>query len=417
MDSLARRRPPARDAGALRRGSRGSARPQAPIWLHAASLGELEGVRALLAEPGWSFGGDRSLTVLSVSVRERAKDLEADGWRVRFAPLDLWFALACYLRRERPRGLILFETELWPATLAACRWRGIPVAVVSGRLSLRRWSRTRQARPWLRTGLPAVTACAAQSEADAARFTELGLPRVEVIGNLKYRLEQREAPPPWADGRFLFVAGSLRIGEEAVLEAVAQPGLTAVIAPRHGRERELWARAAAERGLRVLRRSEIDLPVPPRALRGEREATRALRAAVEAGLSGNPFAILLLDTHGELANWYAAADAAFVGGTLTPIGGHNLFEPAREGVPVAFGPFTGGVRELAEPLLRNGGGEEVRDAAALAAWLRSLQQDPARRAARGRSAFQAAVEVAGAAERTWRFLERLPWAGAMRSRS
>ena len=193
----------------------GRTRRHAPIWLHAASLGELEGVRALLAEPGWSFAGERSLTLLSVSVRERARDLEATGWRVRFAPLDLWFVLAAFLRREQPRGLILFETELWPATLFACRLRGVPVAVVSGRLSPRRWRRTRLARPWLRPGLEAVVACAAQSEADAARFRELGLPRVEVTGNLKYRLDRGEAPAPWDDGRFLFVAGSLRGGDTA----------------------------------------------------------------------------------------------------------------------------------------------------------------------------------------------------------
>lgn len=384
-----------------------------PLWIHAASLGELEGLRALLAAPGGRPADPLLLTVLSVSARDRAADLERTGVRVRFAPLDLWFCLLPFLRRERPRGLLLVETELWPATLFLCRVQGVPVAVVNGRLSARKWGTTRFLRPLLVAELSRVATCAAQSEADAMRFRRLGLSRVTVAGNLKYRrADVREELSREGDGRFLFVAGSLRRGEEAVLDAVRGLDLTVVVAPRHRREHEHWMAALRRRNLVGLPRSRQPLAVPPKHQlrdampRGElRQATAQLLARG----SGEQETVLLLDTHGELGSWYAVADAAFVGGTLAPFGGHNLFEPAREGVPVAFGPHTGGVRDLAEPLLRTGGGREVRTAEELAGWLRMLRSDALSRGAASQGARDAALEVTGAAERTRDLLSGLDW--------
>lgn len=388
-----------------------------PLWLHAASLGELESVRVLWETPDLAPAEPLLVTVLSVSARRRAEELAPAGTRVRFAPLDLWCAVLPFVRRERPRALILVETELWPLTLAFCHARRIPVVLVSGRLSSRKWARTRLLAPLLRPLLRRLTGCAAQSVADAARFRVLGADPVEITGNLKYRLAEDPAAARERGGRFIFVAGSVRAGEDGVLEVARLSGVLCVIAPRHLRERGYWIAACQARGIPWVCRTAVELDVPPAAALRDGGVRTALRGRLEAalevgGISAHP--VLLVDSHGELGAWYAAADAVFVGGTLVPIGGHNLFEPARCGVPVAFGPHTDGVDDVAEPLLRLGGGVRVQNGAELAAWVTRLHADPpaAERAAAG--AADAARVLSGGADRTLAFLRRFDWFGSPR---
>jgi 3-deoxy-D-manno-octulosonic-acid transferase len=385
--------------------SRTTGNADRPLWLHAASLGELESFRALWETPPYGGTARRApagpllVTVLSVSARRRAEEVAPSGTRVRFAPLDLWCAVLPFLHRERPRALILVETELWPLTLALCHARGIAVALVSGRLSPRRWQRTRLLAPLLRPLLRRFAGCAVQSADDAARFRLLGAGPVEVTGNLKYRLTENSSPRHPGDGRFVFVAGSVRMGEEEVLSVGRLPGVLCVIAPRHLRERDHWIAACEARGVRWVARSVIELAVPSAGgppCPGAQTALRERLDAVLAAAGDGGRSVLLVDLHGELGAWYAVADAAFVGGTLVPIGGHNLFEPARCGVPVAFGPYTGGVEEAAEPLLRLGGGVRVRDGVELAAWVTRLRDDPSA-AARGAAGATAAAREIGRA--------------------
>ena len=413
---------------------------QRPLWLHAASLGEYEALRALLEDPRMGFASPTTLTVTSVSARRRVPELPDRP--VRFAPADLWFALLPFLLRLRPRGLVLTETELWPCTLAFCRLGGIPVALVNGRLSPRRWSRTLRLRALLRPLVGGLDGISTQSEADGERFRQLGSSGVSVGGNLKYKMRKprevsdndsdKDGPNGGGfrpDELFVFVAGSLRLGEEEVLDLARSaldplepapggprpsntasagiPRLLLVAAPRHLRERDHWLEACRQRDLRALARSTLPLVLPDREALDRPEVRRSLRRELEAWAGQ----VLLIDTHGELGLWYAVADAAFVGGTLVPIGGHNLFEPAREGVPVAFGPFTEGVAELAGPLLRHGGGERVRDAAELSRWAQRLLRDPAQRQAAGEASRAAAEEAAGGVARTWEFLSTRPWTG------
>ncbi len=383
-----------------------------PLWLHAASLGELESLRAIWETPERAPAPPLLITVLSVSARRRAEAIAPPGSRIRFAPLDLWWVVSTFLRRERPRGLVLVETELWPATLAACHRGGIPVALVSGRLSRRKWRTTRLLAPMLRPLLRRFAAWAVQSPEDAARFAFLGASRVEVAGNLKYRRFGAPAPRPADDGRFVFVAGSVRVGEEAVLDAARHGGVLGVIAPRHLRDRAHWIEACAARGVRCVARSTIQIALSAGGGQGTPGAEAGLRAHLEAVLAADEKGdrpVLIIDLHGELGAWYAVADAAFVGGTLVPIGGHNLFEPARCGVPVAFGPHTGGVADAAAALLRAGGGTRVCDGAELTAWVAQLRSDPslARRGAAG--AAEAASALAEGAAKTLDLLQRFAW--------
>jgi 3-deoxy-D-manno-octulosonic-acid transferase len=383
---------------------------EAPLWLHAASLGELEAVRSLLREGGREFAPPILLSVLSVSARRRAPE-RVPGVPITFAPLDLWFTLLPFLRKVRPRGLVLTETELWPMTLLACRMCRVPVVLISGRLSSRHWKRTRLLRFLLTPLLGSIEGISAQSGLDEARFRAMGASGVQVLGNVKYRMDAGESARESEELRrsvlalllrssllqngarapaLLLVAGSVRLGEECVLQVAGVPGVLLVLAPRHLRERAHWIETCGRRGLRVAPWSESASSSP------------------SAGAPAYPV-VLLLDTHGELGAFYRIADAAFVGGTLAPIGGHNLFEPAREGIPIAFGPYTGGVSDVAEPLLRRGGGFRVKDGAEVAAWAARMAADRGAREVAGRAARAAALEVAGASARNWDFLESFPW--------
>ncbi len=400
---------------------RGKPVEQGALWFHAASLGELQALRALLEERAWEPERPILVTVLSVSARRQAEAVLGPGVPVRHAPLDLWFAVLPFLRAVRPRGLILIETEIWPMTLAACRGLRIPVAVVNGRLSERKWSRTWRLRGLLGPAVRAMDGCAVQSAADGRRFGALGAAAPIITGNLKYGLQPQVLPEPTNvdtegsrragdAGRLLLTAGSLRSGEESVLECARVPGLALIAAPRHLREREHWTAALEERGIPFVLRSSAPVETPSPAALRDPVLRRSFRAEVACCVAEG--AVLVVDTHGELASWYAASDLAFVGGTLVPIGGHNLFEPAREGLPVAFGPHTQGVEDLAEPLLRHGGGTRVSSGEEVAAWAAHMLHDPAARIRAGRGALEAAAEVAGAAGRTWEFLARFSWARA-----
>lgn len=394
-----------------------------PLWIHAASLGELEAVRTLLDSPERRFRPPVHLSVLSVSARIRVEEMAQGRASVGFAPLDLWFCYGRVLRRVKPRGVVLLETELWPGFLHACRRREIPVVVISARLSRRNWGKTRLLRPILRPLLESIPVIGAQSEADAGRFRQLGAPRVLRTGNLKYRAVGSDTAPERLNRRgFVFVAGSLRRGEEEVLGAGLVHGLLMVVAPRHLRERDHWVDTCNRAGLRPVLRSGMHLPAcrdsgadAVRArLRTELSTVLGPDAKGSAGSDSRP-GVLLVDTHGELGNWYRAADAAFVGGTLIPVGGHNLFEPAGEGVPVAFGPWTANVEDVAEALLRSGGGIRVTGCADLCGWLRRLIGDPDELSRTGTAARETAVELGGSVERTWEVLESLGWPGVCRT--
>jgi 3-deoxy-D-manno-octulosonic-acid transferase len=234
-----------------------------------------------------------------------------------------------------------------------------------------------------------------QSDEDARRVIALGAPaeRVVVTGNLKH--EPVPDPAGVADlwrrllglgpGQAVWIAGSTHRGEEeAVLEAyrrarAGRAGLALVLAPRHPERVGEVLALVAERGFTAVRRSERP---------GKAQA------------AGKAPPVVVLDTVGELAQLYTIGDVVFVGGSLVPLGGHNMLEPALRGKPVLFGPHTGNFREAAALLLAGGGGQVVRDAGELADALRRLLDDAAGRAAMGAAAREAAASRHGAARAT-----------------
>ncbi len=382
----------ATDGTAPRRPADVRTRP-APVWLHGASVGEISAalplVDALHARPG---GVHCSCTTLS------GRDLlcaRRPAVPVRLAPVDHPWAVRRALGAVSPSALVLMETELWPAWIRAAACRGAPVLLLSARLSERSFSRYRKFARWLAPTFRRIAAIGARSEADAARFEALGaLPgRIELTGDLKFEIPQSPASPsPELERRLgaapLLVAGSTHEGEEAAalaaLEALLQRGHPAalVLAPRHPQRFERAAHLVRAAGRRLLRRSQPGAPL----------------AAGE---------VLLLDSIGELPGAWTRARAAFVGGSLTPRGGHNLLEPAFASVPVIFGPHTENTAEAASLLKQHGAGIEVRDAAALADAACEVFAGEQQFRERSR-AFLAALEAhRGAASRSLALLDRV----------
>jgi 3-deoxy-D-manno-octulosonic-acid transferase len=349
------------------------------IWLHCASVGEVLAARPLIEALLTHYPLHRLVvTTMTATGAERvlalATDLEGrgEGGEVRhhFVPLDFPGAAQRFVDRLRPALAILFETELWPNLLAACARRGVPVAVVNGRLSPRAYRGYRRLRPLMRDALSHVDWLAAKSDADAERFRGIGMAaqRTSVVGSLKFDLSPGDEVHALSQclhtrlgARPVWVAGSTHPGEDEQLLAAhhrlreRHPDALLILVPRHPRRFDAVAALCDEQGLALARRSLGAWPDP---------AT----------------AVYLGDTMGELLALYGAGDLAFVGGSLVPVGGHNLLEPAAMGVPVLSGPELANFTDVADALREAEALVEVADADALAAMLIRLFDDaPARR--------------------------------------
>jgi 3-deoxy-D-manno-octulosonic-acid transferase len=372
----------------------GTAVPAGGVWVHAVSVGEVQAAAVLIGALRERAIQPLTLTCVTPSGRARANQALAADVLVRYAPYDLPGAVQRTLRRVKPVLLVILETELWPNLLQACALARVPVLIASARVSARSARRYGRFPGLLHPALASGVWVAAQSEADAARFVALGVPagRVVVAGNVKF---DREIPASvrergallrhrYAGYRPLWVAGSVHPGEiDAVIAAQMRlRGLkpvapVLVLAPRHPQRFEQAAEALERSGLRYRRRS-----------RESPDETPAMDSEV-----------LLLDTLGELMDFYAAADLAFVGGSLVPVGGHNLLEPAALGLPVLSGPHHFSSPDVAQLLLQQRALEIVRSDAELAETVARLLSDDAPRRALGRSALDVVEGNRGAVER------------------
>ena len=368
------------------------------LWIHAASAGEVQAA-APLVHALHERAPDTALVVTTATPAGKARAralLERDAADVRFAPLDLPGSVRRFLDRVKPRLALVVETEVWPNLFRECGRRGIPLVLTSARVSERSARRYRAFRGVVADALASCTLIAAQTREDALRFESLGAApeRTRIVGNIKFDLD---LPPALAEKaqalrrrhapeRALWVAGSTHDGEEqAALDAHARierahPDALLVLAPRHPPRFDAVASLLAQRGVRFVRRS----------------ADRAAAPDTE---------VLLLDSLGELIEFYAAADVAFVGGSLVPIGGHNLLEPAALGKPILTGPHTFAGAEIARLLLERGAVQIVRNAQELARAVCSLLASPQLRARRGAAARAVLEENRGALERMLALIE------------
>jgi 3-deoxy-D-manno-octulosonic-acid transferase len=367
------------------------------IWLHAVSLGEVSAIAALVRALRTRYPDTPLiLTTSTPTGRARAQALFGGTVGVRFLPYDMPGSVARFLERVRPQLAIILETELWPNLFHACAARGVPLLLASARISAKSVSRYRRLGGLFRGIFPRVV-IAAQTAEDAARFTAIGADagRIHVIGNVKFDMDID--PTVIERGRALrsgyldrptWTAGSTHAGEEEqLLEAHAEllrncANALLLLVPRHPNRFDSVAALLTRRGCRFVRRS-----------------------------SGAPAQsetqVVLVDTVGELASFYACADVAFVGGSLVPIGGHNLLEPAALGLPVLTGPSNSNGRDIADLLMRQGALIEAADAKELAVILSELFSDAPRRERIGAIARHAVAMNRGSVARLLQLIEPL----------
>jgi 3-deoxy-D-manno-octulosonic-acid transferase len=372
-----------------------------PIWVHAVSVGEVQAAAALVLALRDRYPQIPVLvTTFTPTGAARARVLFREAATVRYLPFDLPGAVRRFLARARPRLAVIIETELWPNLYRQCRLRRIPLVIASARLSRRSTDRYRRLGALFKETVAGGIVIAAQGEGDAERFRALGAAaeRTHVTGNLKFDLtlpadvgeRARGLREQYAPGRAVWVAGSTHGGaeEEAVLEAQRRVGALPcrpllVLAPRHPNRFGEVAAWLERLGVAFLRRSQP-----------------------EAHGAGEP-AVLLLDTLGELLYFYAAADLAFVGGSLAPVGGHNLLEPASLGLPVLTGPDNSNGEDIARLLLDSGAAEIVRNGAQLGARVAELLTGQALREEMGNRGRAAVERNRGALEKLLRLIDPL----------
>ena len=341
------------------------------LWIHAVSVGEAQAAAPIVKALRERRPGEAILvTSTTPTGAERISQTFGAGIVHRYLPLDLPGAVARFLDRTGPRVAIIMETEIWPNLLAGCRARGVPVVMANVRLSEHSAAGYRRFRRLFAPVLGSVAAVAAQSGEDARRLASIGVPPdvIEVTGSTKFdvllpaslREEAAVLRRTWGIARGVWIAASTHEGEEAqVLEAFGQvlealPDSLLVLVPRHP---ERFGAVAA-----LVRR------------RGFEPAMRSRRPVDCTGAR-----VFIGDTMGELPLFYAAADVAFVGGTLVETGGHNMLEPAALARPVLFGPHAFNFAEIGRRLVEAGGAERIGGPASLGRAVIGYLRDAERR--------------------------------------
>lgn len=379
--------------------------PTPRIWLHCASVGEVRAARPLVEGlleryPTHSL----LLTTMTASGAGQVKALIGeqalrDHTRLahRFLPLDFPGAAKRFVQRVQPVLAILFETELWPNLIHACRQQNVPVAVVNGRLSPRAFKRYQRLRPLMASTLADISWLAAKSSSDAERFKALGCKAAvtSLAGSLKFEMASQEGALKegerllhgWGE-RAVWVAGSTREGEEELLlKAHGQllqryPNALLVLVPRHPQRFDDVAKLCHAGGWTLSRRSQ----------------QQPVTAQTQ---------VYLGDTLGELATLYAAGSVAYVGGSLVPLGGHNVLEPAALGRPVLSGPYIENFADVAEPLQAAGALTLVNSHEALASALAHYFANAALAHQAGQAGLAVINDHKGALTRTLKGLEAL----------
>ncbi len=369
------------------------------IWIHAVSLGEVVAVSPLVKtlharHPEFRY----IVTTVTETGREAVEQRLGGIAEHRYAPLDFPWAVSRLIRRLRPVLYVFVETELWPNLLWTLRDYAVPSVLVNGRLSSRSFGR--QDIPVIRSFylsvLRTLTLCLVQSDRDRQRMVALGAEptRVYVTGNIKFDQPQPEGNIDQSLRRSLgieeheqlILAGSTHAGEEELLVSAYRqivqicPSAVLMLAPRHIERAGRVEVMLKEAGCVVQRRSQM-----LERLTGPR--------------------VVILDTRGELARAYREAVVAFVGGTLVPVGGHNLLEPAVWGTPVVFGPYTDHCAEVAALLLEAGGGRRITGVNELVGCLQEWLSRVDVREQVGQFARQVVLENQGALARSLEFIE------------
>lgn len=369
------------------------------IWIHAVSLGEVNAAVPLI-EALMRRYQDSQFVITTVTPTGSDRVLQLFGDRVFhvYLPYDLTTAVKRFLDRVRPHLAVIMETEIWPNLFMTCAERRIAIVIANARLSEKSLRGYWPIQPLARRAIRCASFVAAQSTSDGERLRTLGAaePRLAIVGNLKFDMT---VPAGVRDrglafraaagsGRPVWIAASTHEGEElVVLKAHAEvlrrfPDALLLIAPRHPERFKPIVAACRAYGFRTQTRSE------------DGGADPACQCFV-------------VDSMGELIEFYAAADVAFVGGSLVAVGGHNLLEPAALECPVIVGPQTFNFEEVTEDLINAGAALRIGDGDALGPTVVRLLSREVERRSMGEAAHRVLARERGAVERTMEIVERV----------
>jgi len=368
------------------------------IWVHAVSVGEVLAVSQMVAELKKIFPRHQLFVSTTTLTGQQLARQRFDEESVFYLPLDFGFTLRPYLRFLRPDLLVLAETEFWPNLLHLVHHNGARVAIVNARISDRSFPRYRRFKAFFSRVLNNVDLFLTQTAGDAERLVAIGAQAdaVHVSGNLKFDIRLsagsglvQELRNNIGENTPVIVCGSTTAGEEElVLAAYKQvlrrfPTTVMVLAVRHPERFDKVAALVESSGLKMVRRS-----------------------AWSPGATSVHGSVFLLDTVGELASIYELAQIAFVGGSLAPLGGHNILEPAQHGVAILTGPHTFNFREIVR-IFAEGGGLKTVSAENLGEQFIYLLENSAERKKLGQRAKELFLENTGATARTIAALQEL----------
>lgn len=384
-----------------------SAKPS--LWLHAVSMGEARAaaplIRSLKATYPTMVITVTTTTATGAAQIEPLVDSQVEHF---YAPYDLPDVVGRFLSRRQVTLCVIMETEIWPNWLAVCHQRGIPIVLANARLSKRSYRHYHWARFFVKPLLNYYSGILARSDQDAEHFLQLGADRaiVNVAGDIKFDLSLPEGLSAAAQAlrknmghRPVWVAASTHEGEEEIiLAAFAQlkqefSDLLLVLVPRHPeRFPEVFELCKEANDYTQEPSTETDFVI----------ARRSLDEPIQQTTD-----ILLGDTIGELLLFYALSDLALVGGSLVPIGGHNLIEPAALGKPIITGQHMGNFKALTAKLLTIGGLCIVYNQASLVTAVKDLLEDPEDGQAMGAAAAALVSRNKGSLKKHVLFIEKL----------
>ena len=365
------------------------------VWFHAVSVGEFNAILPLLKEFHKTFPEmGIVLSTTTATGQQLAKDKVGDFASVVYMPFDAPWALNSWLNKVKPKAMIIAETEIWPGLTAACKRRDIPLLVVNGRISPRSFKTYFNLRFLFGKVLSQFTTIGVQSEAEKDRYAaligqKLKPGQINVLGNLKFdgltersqsEISALKVKVGIASDFAVLIGGSTHDGEEtAMLDAFAvlkgqHKNLKMILVPRHPERFEKVAALVESTGLKVARYSQ--------------------NGSFTSGAD-----VYLLDAIGHLTDFYALATVAFVGGTLAPIGGHNLLEPYVYRVPVVCGPHTEKAKDMVLELDARQALTTITNTAQLTAQIEVLLNDANLRRTIGDKGYALIEESKGATNR------------------
>ena len=369
------------------------------IWIHAVSVGEVQASLPLIRALQERFP-NRTLLVTTVTPTgaARVKAVFDDSVKHCYIPFEFPSAINSFFKAINPDAALIMETEIWPNLFRGCGVRNVPLILVSARISPRSITGYRRLLPLIRETLSHGIIIAAQSQADADRFLSLGASaeRTRVTGNIKFDVELPETVTQEGEvfrreiigDRPVWVAASTHEGEEEkvlqahriLLEQFAD--LLLILVPRHPERFAEVREHVKKQGFGVVSRTE----------------NRVCPHSVS---------VFLGDTMGEVPMFYAASDAAFVGGSLVPVGGHNLLEPAAQALPVITGPHLFNAQDIADMFVEMRACRIVEDADELATAIADLLTNPGKASEMGQNGLDLLQKNRGALARLLILLEPL----------